>query len=175
MTFKVSILDQLIKHNQPIAPVENTSDTLETTTVVSNLKNFLNSRATNVLSEVVLPKEPEPGTATALLESEARPRSIWDQIQQQTNSARQTVEEADTTVTRESNAEQVTLRTPRSPHYSSYSLSQRANISYQDIAPPVTDRVISLETEVVAGTQTTPNPVTNNTRTLFGGQVVISD
>ena len=46
MTFKVSILDQLIKHNQAIipTPIESSTDISGAAVAVSDLKVFLKSR-----------------------------------------------------------------------------------------------------------------------------------
>lgn len=178
MTFKVSILDQLIKHNQAIipTPVESSTDISGAAVAVSDLKVFLKSRVpsdnvalfTNMCTEIVLPGNPEPRTATALLEEEVpRPRGIWDQILQ----AQQNIN-TQYTIERNGVAEHLSeslAHGPVTPRFTA-----RAAPSYQDIAPPVTDRVIPLETEEPIIPQTTPStPAPLEVRTLFGGQVVL--
>ena len=182
MTFKVSILDQLIKHNQAIAPtpVENSTDISEAAVAVSDLKVFLKSRVpsdnvalfTNMCAEIVLPGNPEPRTATALLEEEVpRPRGIWDQIlqAQQNINTQYTIERNGVAELPTEHLSESLARGPVTPRFTA-----RAAPSYQDIAPPVTDRVIPLETEEPVIPQTTPStPAPLEVRTLFGGQVVL--
>ena len=187
MTFKVSILDQLIKHNQDIipTPIESSIDISGAAVAVSDLKVFLKSRVpsdnvalfTNMCSEIVLPGNPEPRTATALLEEEVpRPRGIWDQIlqSQQNNRARTvntqyTIERNDVAELPTEHLSESLAHGPVTPRFTA-----RAAPSYQDIAPPVTDRVIPLETEEPVIPQTTPStPAPLEVRTLFGGQVVL--
>ena len=182
MTFKVSILDQLIKHNQDIipTPIESSIDISGAAVAVSDLKVFLKSRVpsdnvalfTNMCAEIVLPGNPEPRTATALLEEEVpRPRGIWDQIlqAQQNINTRHTTERNDVAELLTEHLSESLARGPVTPRFTA-----RAAPSYQDIAPPVTDRVIPLETEEPVIPQTTPStPAPLEVRTLFGGQVVL--
>lgn len=182
MTFKVSILDQLIKHNQAIipTPVEKSTDISEAAVAVSDLKVFLKSRVpsdnvalfTNMCSEIVLPGNPEPRTATALLEEEVpRPRGIWDQIlqAQQNINTQYTIERNGVAELPTEHLSESLARGPVTPRFTA-----RAAPSYQDIAPPVTDRVIPLETEEPVIPQTTPStPAPLEVRTLFGGLVVL--
>ena len=182
MTFKVSILDQLIKHNQAIAPtpVENSADISGAAVAVSDLKVFLKSRVpsdnvalfTNMCAEIVLPGNSEPRTATALLEEEVpRPRGIWDQIlqAQQNINTQYTIERNGVAELPTEHLSESLARGPVTPRFTA-----RAAPSYQDIAPPVTDRVIPLETEEPVIPQTTPStPAPLEVRTLFGGQVVL--
>ena len=182
MTFKVSILDQLIKHNQDIipTPIESSIDISGAAVAVSDLKVFLKSRVpsdnvalfTNMCSEIVLPGNPEPRTATALLEEEVpRPRGIWDQIlqAQQNINTPYTIERNGVAELRTEHLSESLAHGPVTPRFTA-----RAAPSYQDIAPPVTDRVIPLETEEPVIPQTTPStPAPLEVRTLFGGQVVL--
>ena len=182
MTFKVSILDQLIKHNQDIipTPIESSIDISGAAVAVSDLKVFLKSRVpsdnvalfTNMCQEIVLPGNPEPRTATALLEEEVpRPRGIWDQIlqAQQNINTPYTIERNGVAELPTEHLSESLAHGPVTPRFTA-----RAAPSYQDIAPPVTDRVIPLETEEPVIPQTTPStPAPLEVRTLFGGQVVL--
>jgi hypothetical protein len=122
--------------------------------------------------EIVLPGNPEPRTATALLEEEVpRPRGIWDQIlqAQQNINTQYTIERNGVAELPTEHLSESLARGPVTPRFTA-----RAAPSYQDIAPPVTDRVIPLETEEPVIPQTTPStPAPLEVRTLFGGQVVL--